>query len=154
MLLLLYNKIRPVYNDDVVHPSVNECDDGRARKNWELLDLRYFWFLIENNIFKYLNASPFFTMEDGTYEEFMEIIQSEFGCDTVESRNTSNESTTFKKPFSCSMCSKVFTMPSHLKTHERIHSGEKPFSCLKCNKKFTQKGNLNREETWKNPHRW
>ena len=36
-------------------------------------------------------------MEDGGYEEFMEIIQGEFGCDTVESRNTSNESTTFKQ---------------------------------------------------------
>ena len=42
----------------------------------------------------------------------------------------------------CKTCGKGFTRPSHLKIHERIHTGLRPFVCSFCNRSFNQKGNL------------
>ncbi|XP_034058958.1 oocyte zinc finger protein XlCOF8.4-like [Gymnodraco acuticeps] len=47
-----------------------------------------------------------------------------------------------KKPFSCSVCKKAFSMNGNLKKHMRIHTGEKPFSCSVCTKSFAQSGNV------------
>ncbi|XP_077551983.1 uncharacterized protein LOC144166328 isoform X1 [Haemaphysalis longicornis] len=42
----------------------------------------------------------------------------------------------------CPQCSFVAARPSHLKIHQRIHSGERPHQCSHCGKAFVQKGNL------------
>ncbi|XP_034057134.1 zinc finger protein 271-like [Gymnodraco acuticeps] len=47
-----------------------------------------------------------------------------------------------KKPFSCSVCKKAFSLSGSLKRHMRVHTGEKPFSCSVCKKAFSQSGSL------------
>ena len=42
----------------------------------------------------------------------------------------------------CKTCGRGFTRPSHLKIHERIHTGLRPFVCSFCGRSFNQKCNL------------
>jgi hypothetical protein len=52
-----------------------------------------------------------------------------------------------KPKHQCSNCSKGFSGPSHLKIHERVHTGERPYQCdVCCNKTFNQKSNLDRHK--------
>ncbi|XP_034749596.1 zinc finger protein 236-like isoform X3 [Etheostoma cragini] len=49
---------------------------------------------------------------------------------------------TVKKCCSCSVCNKGFQMKSHLQRHMIIHTGEKAFSCSVCEKRFGYKATL------------
>ena len=64
---------------------------------------------------------------------------------TSVTRNISNN-VTVDKPFVCLTCHKRFTQKYHLKTHQRIHTGEKPYKCKPCHKRFTQKSDMKRHE--------
>ena len=47
------------------------------------------------------------------------------------------------KEFGCSYCDKMFLSKSHVRQHERIHTGERPYKCDKCEMAFNQRGTLN-----------
>ncbi|KAK2498794.1 hypothetical protein MC885_007579, partial [Smutsia gigantea] len=46
------------------------------------------------------------------------------------------------KPYKCSKCWKSFNNSSHLRTHQRTHSGEKPYKCSECGKCFSNSSHL------------
>ncbi len=45
-------------------------------------------------------------------------------------------------PYTCKQCEKIFSSPSRLAAHERVHNGERPFQCSACLKSFKQKYHL------------
>ena len=51
------------------------------------------------------------------------------------------------KPYNCSICTKLFSNQSNLKSHVRtIHTGEKPFTCTLCDKSFSQSSDLKKHQ--------
>src|SRR5277367_1232178 len=75
----------------------------------------------------------FYELGDGD-----DIVKDENGRGIGDER-ISNER---EKKHACDTCGKRFQTPSHLKIHERSHSGEKPFECAECGKRFSRKSNL------------
>nr|XP_025040864.1 zinc finger protein 251-like isoform X2 [Pelodiscus sinensis] len=47
-----------------------------------------------------------------------------------------------KKSYKCFDCGSLFSYPSVLNNHRRIHTGERPFKCLECGKSFNHNSNL------------
>ena len=47
-----------------------------------------------------------------------------------------------ERPHSCKYCGKRFINTSHLRDHERLHTGERPFKCNRCSKTFVQNQHL------------
>lgn len=52
-----------------------------------------------------------------------------------------------ERPFSCSVCDKLFTRTGCLNTHMKTHTGERPFSCSECGKAFVRKKHLSVHQT-------
>lgn len=44
--------------------------------------------------------------------------------------------------YKCELCGSEFVHRTHLKIHQRTHTGEKPYKCEFCGRSFAQKGNL------------
>ena len=79
-----------------------------------------------------------------------DVIKNIISFETEEQLLTGSKPT-FKQPFSCTWCGKVFISKSQLQTHERIHTGEKPFNCSKCDKKFSWSEHL-KTDSLNSPH--
>ncbi|XP_067870263.1 gastrula zinc finger protein XlCGF49.1-like [Heterodontus francisci] len=47
-----------------------------------------------------------------------------------------------ERPFTCSVCGKGFTQPSHLHAHQLVHTDDRPFYCSDCEKSFKSKNDL------------
>ena len=63
------------------------------------------------------------------WEQHINNIQSIVSPIFTMESCTANKCSPSKKSFSCSMCGKEFAIFSHLKAHEKIHTGDKPFGC-------------------------
>ncbi|OZJ05914.1 hypothetical protein BZG36_01196 [Bifiguratus adelaidae] len=65
---------------------------------------------------------------------------------TPHSHNHGEETSATRKKYVCPVCSKSFSRPSSLQTHEYSHTGEKPYQCdIKgCPKSFSVLSNLRR----------
>jgi len=86
-------------------------------------------------------------------QEFLNLDDFNPSEDSSSHYSDSNQRTSHTGPIvdkeethknrTCTVCSKVFTRPSHFRRHMRIHSGEKPYACSECDKRFSTKGHLN-----------
>lgn len=54
----------------------------------------------------------------------------------------SQEDALWEKPYVCGVCGQGFSLKSHLRRHQNIHSGEKPIVCRDCGRGFSQHSNL------------
>ena len=56
-------------------------------------------------------------------------------CDVLNSPEYKKEA---EKKFPCDICGRRFARSSHMRRHQRIHSGEKPYSCHICKRPFAR----------------
>ena len=68
-------------------------------------------------------------------------------CDKLQLHKTDKEPRdTTSRNYVCSICNKAFKTSSHLKCHNRIHTGEKPYKCGTCGMAFAHCGSMRRHE--------
>src|SRR5277367_4053080 len=85
-------------------------------------------------------TQEFYEFGDG--DEIVKDEDEENERATVDERQSKQR----ERKYACATCGKWFAHPSHLKIHERYHTGDKPFECSACGKRFSQKSDLTQHE--------
>ncbi|XP_061916154.1 gastrula zinc finger protein XlCGF57.1-like [Entelurus aequoreus] len=81
-------------------------------------------------------------LEDGHDAQEPLSSDTDYEGDTkthTDNKNSECSEKKKEKPFSCSMCGKIFSDKSNMKRHLSTHIGEKPFCCSVCGKIFLKK---------------